>query len=139
LRERDLEHVMRDFYQQRFNVCSAHINRDRHRHPTAKPIIINRAASSASRSCTSCAAARPLAPPGLCLPALPDEGNITAAATKRLEAIQMMEELGSGFFSPCMISRFAAPAEVLGESQRAKCRRSDSTLRCGCWIPRCDP
>jgi transcription-repair coupling factor (superfamily II helicase) len=48
---------------------------------------------------------------------LPDEGNITAAAKKRLEAIQMMEELGSGFFLAMHDLEIRGAGEVLGESQ----------------------
>jgi len=44
MNERDLEQVMRDFYQQRFNVLLwHHHHRDRHRHPTVNTIIMNRA------------------------------------------------------------------------------------------------
>jgi len=48
---------------------------------------------------------------------LPDEGAIAAKAKKRLEAIQMMEELGSGFFLAMHDLEIRGAGEVLGESQ----------------------
>jgi len=119
MRERDLEHVMRDFYQQRFNVllCTTIIETGIDI-PTANTIIINRAdkfglaqlhqlRGRVGRSHHQAYAYL----------LLPDEGNITAAATKRLEAIQMMEELGSGFFLAMHDLEIRGAGEVLGESQ----------------------
>ena len=48
---------------------------------------------------------------------LPDEGNVTSQAKKRLEAIQSMEELGSGFFLAMHDLEIRGAGEVLGESQ----------------------
>jgi transcription-repair coupling factor (superfamily II helicase) len=48
---------------------------------------------------------------------LPEEGNITAQAKKRLEAIQLMEELGSGFFLAMHDLEIRGAGEVLGEEQ----------------------
>src|SRR4029077_17020141 len=48
---------------------------------------------------------------------LPDEGNITNQAKKRLEAIQAMEELGSGFFLAMHDLEIRGAGEVLGEEQ----------------------
>ena len=71
MRERELEHVMRDFYQQRFNLLALHDDhRDRHRradrehdhHQPRRPLR-PRAAAPAARP------RRALAPPGLRLPA----------------------------------------------------------------------
>jgi len=100
MRERELEHVMRDFYQQRFSVllCTTIIETGIDV-PSANTIIINRAdkfglaqlhqlRGRVGRSHHQAYAYL----------LLPDEGGITAQARKRLEAIQMMEELGSGFF-----------------------------------------
>jgi transcription-repair coupling factor (superfamily II helicase) len=119
MRERDLEHVMRDFYQQRFNVllCTTIIETGIDI-PTANTIIINRAdkfglaqlhqlRGRVGRSHHQAYAYL----------LLPDEGNITAAAKKRLEAIQMMEELGSGFFLAMHDLEIRGAGEVLGESQ----------------------
>jgi len=119
MRERDLEHVMRDFYQQRFNVllCTTIIETGIDI-PTANTIIINRAdkfglaqlhqlRGRVGRSHHQAYAYL----------LLPDEGNITVAAKKRLEAIQMMEELGSGFFLAMHDLEIRGAGEVLGESQ----------------------
>jgi len=119
MRERELEHAMRDFYQQRFNVllCTTIIETGIDV-PTANTIIINRAdkfglaqlhqlRGRVGRSHHQAYAYL----------LLPDEGNITAAATKRLEAIQMMEELGSGFYLAMHDLEIRGAGEVLGESQ----------------------
>jgi len=119
MRERELEHVMRDFYQQRFNVllCTTIIETGIDV-PTANTIIIERAdkfglaqlhqlRGRVGRSHHQAYAYL----------LLPDEGNITAAATKRLEAIQMMEELGSGFYLAMHDLEIRGAGEVLGESQ----------------------
>jgi transcription-repair coupling factor (superfamily II helicase) len=119
MRERDLEHVMRDFYQQRFNVllCTTIIETGIDI-PTANTIIINRAdkfglaqlhqlRGRVGRSHHQAYAYL----------LLPDEGNITPAAKKRLEAIQMMEELGSGFFLAMHDLEIRGAGEVLGETQ----------------------
>jgi len=119
MRERDLEHAMRDFYQQRFNIllCTTIIESGIDV-PTANTIIINRAdkfglaqlhqlRGRVGRSHHQAYAYL----------LLPDEGNITAQAKKRLEAIQMMEELGSGFFLAMHDLEIRGAGEVLGESQ----------------------
>jgi transcription-repair coupling factor (superfamily II helicase) len=119
MRERDLEHVMRDFYQQRFNVllCTTIIETGIDV-PSANTIIINRAdkfglaqlhqlRGRVGRSHHQAYAYL----------LLPEEGNVTAAAKKRLEAIQMMEQLGSGFFLAMHDLEIRGAGEVLGESQ----------------------
>ena len=119
MRERDLEHVMRDFYQQRFNVllCTTIIETGIDV-PSANTIIIERAdkfglaqlhqlRGRVGRSHHQAYAYL----------LLPDEGNITAQAKKRLEAIQVMEELGSGFFLAMHDLEIRGAGEVLGESQ----------------------
>jgi transcription-repair coupling factor (superfamily II helicase) len=119
MRERDLEHVMRDFYQQRFNLllCTTIIETGIDV-PSANTIIIERAdkfglaqlhqlRGRVGRSHHQAYAYL----------LLPDEGNITAQAKKRLEAIQLMEELGSGFFLAMHDLEIRGAGEVLGESQ----------------------
>ena len=119
MRERELEHVMRDFYQQRFNVllCTTIIETGIDV-PTANTIIINRAdrfglaqlhqlRGRVGRSHHQAYAYL----------LLPDEGAVTGQAKKRLEAIQMMEELGSGFFLAMHDLEIRGAGEVLGESQ----------------------
>jgi len=117
--ERELEHVMRDFYQQRVNllVCSTIIETGIDV-PTANTIIIERAdrfglaqlhqlRGRVGRSHHQ-AYAYLLTPP---------EEALSAQAKKRLEAIQMMEDLGSGFFLAMHDLEIRGAGEVLGESQ----------------------
>jgi transcription-repair coupling factor (superfamily II helicase) len=61
---------------------------------------------------------------------LPEEGNITAQARKRLEAIQMMEELGSGFFLAMHDLEIRGAGEVLGESQSGEMQEVGFNLYC---------
>ena len=119
LRERELEHVMRDFYHQRFNVllCSTIIETGIDV-PTANTILIHRAdrfglaqlhqlRGRVGRSHHQAYAYL----------LTPDEEALNANAKKRLEAIQMMEELGSGFFLAMHDLEIRGAGEVLGESQ----------------------
>ena len=119
MRERELELAMRDFYQQRFNIllCTTIIETGIDV-PSANTIIINRAdrfglaqlhqlRGRVGRSHHQAYAYL----------LLPDEGNITPQAKKRLEAIQLMEELGSGFFLAMHDLEIRGAGEVLGESQ----------------------
>jgi transcription-repair coupling factor (superfamily II helicase) len=110
---------MRDFYQQRVNLllCSTIIETGIDV-PTANTIIIDRAdrfglaqlhqlRGRVGRSHHQ-AYAYLLTPPGDALSAL---------AKKRLEAIQMMEDLGSGFYLAMHDLEIRGAGEVLGESQ----------------------
>lgn len=119
LRERELEHVMRDFYQQHFNIllCSTIIETGIDV-PTANTIIIERAdkfglaqlhqlRGRVGRSHHQ-AYAYMLTPP---------EDSFTAQARKRLEAIQMMEDLGAGFFLAMHDLEIRGAGEILGDSQ----------------------
>jgi transcription-repair coupling factor (superfamily II helicase) len=132
MRERELEHVMRDFYQQRFNVllCTTIIETGIDV-PTANTIIINRAdrfglaqlhqlRGRVGRSHHQAYAYL----------LLPEEGNITAQAKKRLEAIQMMEELGSGFFLAMHDLEIRGAGEVLGESQSGEMQEVGFSMYC---------
>jgi transcription-repair coupling factor (superfamily II helicase) len=118
MRERELERVMREFLQQRHNLllCSTIIETGIDI-PTANTIIINRAdkfglaqlhqlRGRVGRSHHQAYAY--LLTPG--------EG-LSAAAKKRLEAIQMMEELGSGFYLAMQDLEIRGAGEVLGEAQ----------------------
>ena len=118
--ERELEHVMRDFYHQRFNVllCTTIIETGINV-PTANTILMNRAdkfglaqlhqlRGRVGRSHHQ-AYAYLLTPPG--------EARISAGANKRLEAIQMMEDLGSGFYLAMHDLEIRGAGEVLGENQ----------------------
>jgi transcription-repair coupling factor (superfamily II helicase) len=117
--ERELEQVMKGFYQQRFNVllCTTIIETGIDV-PTANTIIIHRAdkfglaqlhqlRGRVGRSHHQAYAY--LLTPG--------EDAITKQAKKRLEAIQAMEELGSGFFLAMHDLEIRGTGEVLGESQ----------------------
>ncbi|HEY6820784.1 MAG TPA: transcription-repair coupling factor [Burkholderiales bacterium] len=119
LQERELERVMRDFTAQRFNVllCSTIIETGIDI-PTANTIVIHRAdkfglaqlhqlRGRVGRSHHQ-AYAYLLTPP---------EDALGAQAKKRLEAIQLMEELGSGFYLAMQDLEIRGAGEVLGESQ----------------------
>ena len=132
MRERELELAMRDFYQQRFNLllCTTIIETGIDV-PSANTIIINRAdkfglaqlhqlRGRVGRSHHQAYAYL----------LLPDEGEITANARKRLEAIQMMEELGSGFFLAMHDLEIRGAGEVLGESQSGEMQEVGFNLYC---------
>ena len=117
--ERELERVMRDFTAQRCNVllCSTIIETGIDI-PTANTIVIDRAdkfglaqlhqlRGRVGRSHHQ-AYAYLLTPP-------PDALNKNAQ--KRLEAIQMMEELGSGFYLAMHDLEIRGAGEILGEEQ----------------------
>jgi transcription-repair coupling factor (superfamily II helicase) len=119
MRERELERVMRDFTRQRTNVllCSTIIETGIDI-PTANTIVIQRAdrfglaqlhqlRGRVGRSHHQ-AYAYLLTPP---------EEALSAQAKKRLEAIQAMEELGSGFYLAMHDLEIRGAGEVLGEAQ----------------------
>jgi transcription-repair coupling factor (superfamily II helicase) len=117
--ERELERVMRDFYQQRFNLllCTTIIETGIDV-PTANTIVIHRAdkfglaqlhqlRGRVGRSHHQAYAYL----------MIPDERGLTKNAEKRLEAIQNLEELGSGFYLAMHDLEIRGAGEVLGESQ----------------------
>ena len=117
--ERELEHVMRDFYQQRFNIllCTTIIETGIDI-PSANTIIIINAhkfglaqlhqlRGRVGRSHHQ-AYAYLLTPP---------EEALGGQAKKRLEAIQAMEELGSGFYLAMHDLEIRGAGAVLSESQ----------------------
>ncbi len=119
MHERDLERVMRDFHQQHINVllCTTIIETGIDV-PTANTIVIYRAdkfglaqlhqlRGRVGRSHHQAYAY--LLTPG--------EDGVTKDAKKRLEAIQAMEELGSGFFLALHDLEIRGAGEVLGDSQ----------------------
>ena len=119
MRERELESVMRDFYHQRSNVllCSTIIETGIDV-PTANTILIHRAdkfglaqlhqlRGRVGRSHHQ-AYAYLLTPP---------EDALSASAKKRLEAIQLMEDLGAGFYLAMHDLEIRGAGEVLGEGQ----------------------
>src|SRR5690606_27612747 len=111
--------VRRDFHQQRFNVllCTTIIETGIDV-PTANTIVMHRAdrfglaqlhqlRGRVGRSHHQAYAYL----------LIPDESAITKDAAKRLEAIQMMEELGSGFYLAMHDLEIRGAGEVLGENQ----------------------
>lgn len=117
--ERELESVMKDFYQKRFNVllCTTIIETGIDV-PSANTIVIHRAdklglaqmhqlRGRVGRSHHQAYAYM----------LTPGEDAITSNAKKRLEAIQAMEELGSGFFLAMNDLEIRGAGEVLGEHQ----------------------
>src|SRR4030095_16887368 len=119
MRERDLELLMLDFYHRRFQVlvCTTIIESGIDV-PTSNTILINRAdrfglaqlhqlRGRVGRSHHQ-AYAYLLTPP---------EEALSVQAKKRLEAIQLMEELGSGFFLSMHDLEIRGAGEVLGEEQ----------------------
>ena len=119
MRENELEHVMRDFYQQRFNLllCTTIIETGIDV-PTANTIIIHRAdkfglaqlhqlRGRVGRSHHQAYAYL----------LTPEKAALTTQANKRLEAIQAMEELGSGFYLAMHDLEIRGAGAVLGDSQ----------------------
>ena len=119
MRERELERAMREFHQQRYNLllCTTIIETGIDI-PTANTMLINRAdkfglaqlhqlRGRVGRSHHQAYAY--LLTHG--------EETLSAQAKKRLEAIQMMDQLGSGFFLAMHDLEIRGAGEVLGESQ----------------------
>ena len=130
MRERDLEQVMLDFYHKRFNilVCTTIIESGIDV-PTANTIIINRAdrlglgqlhqlRGRVGRSHHR-AYAYLVAPP---------RRLMTVDAIKRLEAIESMEELGSGFTLATHDLEIRGAGELLGEEQSGQIHEVGFTL-----------
>ncbi len=120
MHERELEHVMRDFHHQRFNLllCTTIIETGIDV-PSANTILINRAEKFGLAQLHQLRGrvgrSHHQAYAYLLTPA--DGAKITAAAGRRLEAIQSMEELGSGFYLAMHDLEIRGAGEVLGESQ----------------------
>ncbi len=119
MHERDLEKVMRDFVSQRFNIllCTTIIETGIDV-PTANTIIMHRAdkfglaqlhqlRGRVGRSHHQAYAYL----------LVHDVQGLTKQAQRRLEAIQQMEELGSGFYLAMHDLEIRGAGEVLGENQ----------------------
>ena len=117
--ERDLERVMRDFVAQRYNLllCSTIIETGIDV-PSANTIVISRAdkfglaqlhqlRGRVGRSHHQAYAYL----------MVPDLEGLTKQASQRLDAIQQMEELGSGFYLAMHDLEIRGAGEVLGENQ----------------------
>jgi transcription-repair coupling factor (superfamily II helicase) len=134
MHERDLEKVMRDFVAQRFNIllCTTIIETGIDV-PTANTIIMHRAdkfglaqlhqlRGRVGRSHHQAYAYL----------LVNDVQNLTKQAQRRLDAIQQMEELGSGFYLAMHDLEIRGAGEVLGENQSGEMLRSASSC-----IPTC--
>jgi transcription-repair coupling factor (superfamily II helicase) len=119
MHERDLERVMRDFVAQRFNIllCTTIIETGIDV-PTANTIVMHRAdkfglaqlhqlRGRVGRSHHQAYAYL----------LVQDTQGLTKLAQRRLDAIQQMEELGSGFYLAMHDLEIRGAGEVLGESQ----------------------
>ena len=117
--EREMEAVMRDFYHQRFNIllCTTIIETGIDI-PTANTIIMNRA------DCFGLAQLHQLRGrvgrshhQAYAYLLVDSMDGLSGQAKKRLEAIQAMEQLGSGFYLAMHDLEIRGAGEVLGESQ----------------------
>jgi len=119
MRERELERVMREFTQQRTNVllCSTIIETGID-NPNANTMVIHRAdkfgLAQLHQLRGRVGRSHHQAYAYLLVPELDSLG---IQAKKRLEAIQMMEELGSGFYLAMHDLEIRGAGEVLGASQ----------------------
>jgi transcription-repair coupling factor (superfamily II helicase) len=119
LRERELEHVMRDFYQQRSNLllCTTIIETGIDV-PTANTIIMNKADmfGLAQLHQLRGRVGRSHHQAYAYLLTEPDR-KITPQAQKRLDAIQLLEDLGAGFHLAMHDLEIRGAGELLGDSQ----------------------
>ncbi|MEE9332256.1 MAG: transcription-repair coupling factor [Methylophilaceae bacterium] len=119
LRERELEHVMRDFYHQRSNLllCTTIIETGIDI-PTANTIIMNRADrfGLAQLHQLRGRVGRSHHQAYAYLLTEPDR-KITTQAQKRLDAIQLMEDLGAGFHLAMHDLEIRGAGELLGDGQ----------------------
>ncbi len=119
MRERDLEAVMLDFYQQRFSilVCTTIIESGIDI-PTANTIVIKQAdrfgLPQLHQLRGRVGRSHHLAYAYLICPPL---GTLNANARKRIQAIESMEELGSGFMLATHDLEIRGAGELLGEEQ----------------------
>jgi transcription-repair coupling factor (superfamily II helicase) len=130
MRERELERVMSDFYHQRFNllVCTTIIETGIDV-PSANTIIMNRAdrlglaqlyqlRGRVGRSHHRAYAYL----------LVPSKRNMTKDAVKRLEAIEAIEELGTGFTLATHDLEIRGAGELLGEDQSGQMHEIGFTL-----------
>ncbi|MEE8379503.1 MAG: transcription-repair coupling factor, partial [Gammaproteobacteria bacterium] len=130
MRERDLEHIMADFYHHRFNilVCTTIIETGIDI-PNANTIIINRAdvfglaqlyqlRGRVGRSHHQAYAYL----------VVPPRNVMTADAVKRLEAIESIQDLGAGFTLATHDMEIRGAGELLGEGQSGHMQEIGFTL-----------
>ncbi|MHB1061037.1 MAG: transcription-repair coupling factor, partial [Thiobacillus sp.] len=117
--ERELEQVIRDFYQQRYDIllCTTIIETGIDI-PTANTILINRADKFGLAQLHQLRGRVGRSHHQAFAYLLVDEDRtLTPQAKKRLEAIQLMEELGAGFHLAMQDLEIRGAGEVLGEKQ----------------------
>ncbi len=130
LPERELERVMRDFTQQRANLllCSTIIETGINI-PTANTIIINRADRFGLAQLHQLRGRVGRSHHQAYAYLLTDaHAKPTPQAQKRLEAIAMMEELGSGFYLAMHDLEIRGAGEVLGEHQSGEIQQVGFSL-----------
>ena len=119
LREKELEHVMQDFHQQRINIllCSTIIETGIDI-PTANTIIMNRADKFGLAQLHQLRGRVGRSHHQAYAYLLIDEDRkLTSNAKKRLEAIQLMEDLGAGYHLAMHDLEIRGAGELLGDSQ----------------------
>jgi len=130
LPERELERVMRDFTQQRANLllCTTIIETGIDI-PTANTIIINRADRFGLAQLHQLRGRVGRSHHQAYAYLLTDaEAKPTAQAQKRLEAITLMEDLGSGFYLAMHDLEIRGAGEVLGEHQSGEIQQIGFSL-----------
>ncbi|WP_323003585.1 transcription-repair coupling factor [Denitromonas sp.] len=130
LPERELERVMRDFTQQRANLllCTTIIETGINI-PTANTIIINRADRFGLAQLHQLRGRVGRSHHQAYAYLLTDaNAKPSAQAQKRLEAITMMEDLGSGFFLAMHDLEIRGAGEVLGENQSGEIQQIGFSL-----------
>lgn len=130
LRERELEQVMRDFYQQRSNVllCTTIIETGIDV-PTANTIIMNKADMFGLAQLHQLRGRVGRSHHQAYAYLLTDrDRKITAQAQKRLDAIQMLEDLGAGFHLAMHDLEIRGAGELLGDSQSGEMQAIGFTL-----------
>jgi len=130
MNERELERVMKDFTTQRANLllCTTIIETGINI-PTANTIVINRADRFGLAQLHQLRGRVGRSHHQAYAYLLTDAGGKpTANAQKRLEAITMMDELGSGFFLAMHDLEIRGAGEVLGESQSGEIQQVGFSL-----------
>jgi transcription-repair coupling factor (superfamily II helicase) len=119
MKERDLERVMRDFTQQRANLllCTTIIETGID-NPHANTIVINRAEKFGLAQLHQLRGRVGRSHHQAYAYLLThDDATLSKQARQRLEAIQMMDELGAGFYLAMHDLEIRGAGEVLGDSQ----------------------
>jgi transcription-repair coupling factor (superfamily II helicase) len=116
--ERELERVMHEFYQQRFHIllCTTIIETGIDV-PTANTIIIHRADRFGLAQLHQLRGRVGRSHHQAYAYLLVEDGAATKNAQKRLDVIQNLEELGSGFYLAMHDMEIRGAGEVLGDSQ----------------------